>query len=261
MKLGLEGKVVLITGGSKGLGLACARAFAAEGSRVSIGSRSEENLENARRALAAEGMEVMTIRADFSRPEDAQNAVETTERRLGPIDVLVNSAGAARRFPAETLNAEAWHQGMDSKYFPYIHAMDAVRPGMISRKRGSIVNLIGMGGKAATSMHLSGGAANAALMLVTAGWANVLGKYGIRVNAINPSNTLTDRLEEALKLEAEALGITPAEALKRNEARVPLGRLAKPEEVAAVTLFLASEQASYVTGVVLPMDGGRLAVI
>jgi NAD(P)-dependent dehydrogenase (short-subunit alcohol dehydrogenase family) len=98
-------------------------------------------------------------------------------------------------------------------------------------------------------------------MLVTVGWANALGKYGIRVNAVNPSNTLTDRLQEALRLDAAKQGITEAEALKRNEQRVPLGRLAKPEEVAAVALFLASEQASYVTGIVLPMDGGRLAVI
>jgi NAD(P)-dependent dehydrogenase (short-subunit alcohol dehydrogenase family) len=261
MKLGLEGKVVLITGGSKGIGFACARAFAGEGARVSIASRSEENLEDARQTLAREGFEVTTVRADFSKPEDAQNAAASTERLLGPIDVLLNSAGAARRFPAESLNADAWHQGMDSKYFPYVHAMDAVRSGMIARKRGSIVNIIGLGGKSASTIHLSGGAANAALMLVTAGWANALGKYGIRVNAINPANTLTERLQEALRLDAAKQGITEAEALKRNEDRVPLGRLAKPEEVAAVALFLASDQASYVTGVILPMDGGRLAII
>src|SRR5437667_6408110 len=128
MKLGLEGKVVFITGGSKGLGLACARAFAVEGARVSIASRSDANLQSARQALAKEGFEVVTARADFSEPKDAQAATAITERLLGPIDVLVNSAGAAKRFPAHTLNAEAWHQGMDSKYFPYIHAMDAVRP-------------------------------------------------------------------------------------------------------------------------------------
>ena len=98
-------------------------------------------------------------------------------------------------------------------------------------------------------------------MLVTGGLAYALGKYGIRVNAVNPANTLTERLQEALHLDAEKQGITDAEALKRNEERVPLGRLAKPEEVAAVVLFLASEQASYVTGAIIPMDGGRLAVI
>ena len=261
MKLGLEGKVVLITGGSKGLGLACARTFAEEGARVSIASRSEENLARARQTLAGEGIDVVTVRADFSEANEAEASARQTEKLLGPIEILINSAGAARRWPWEKLNADAWQQGMNSKYFPYVHAMDAVRPGMIARKRGSIVNLIGIGGKAATSMHLSGGAANAALMLVTVGWASALGKYGIRVNAINPGNTLTERLQEALRLDAEKLGITEAEALKRAEQRLPLGRLAKPEEVAAVAAFLASDQASYVTGAVIPMDGGILATI
>jgi NAD(P)-dependent dehydrogenase (short-subunit alcohol dehydrogenase family) len=175
MKLGLDGKVVLITGGSKGLGLACARAFAAESARVLISSRSEENLEKARGTLAQEGVTVTTTRADFSNPKEAQAAAAQTEKQLGPIDILINSAGAAKRRPWEKLDAEAWHQGMDSKYFTYVHAMDAVRPGMIERRRGNIVNIIGLGGKAASTMHMSGGAANAALMLVTAGWANALG--------------------------------------------------------------------------------------
>jgi NAD(P)-dependent dehydrogenase (short-subunit alcohol dehydrogenase family) len=261
MKSGLENKVIFITGGSKGLGLACARAFAAEGARVSIASRSQENLDHAVKRLAGEGIEVAAVRADFSNPQEAQAAAAQTEKLLGPIDVLVNSAGAAKRRPWEKLDAEAWHQGMDSKYFTYLNAMDAVRPGMMERKRGSVVNIIGLGGKAASTMHLSGGAANAALMLVTAGWANALGKYGIRVNAVNPGNTLTDRLQEALRLDAQKQGISEAEALRRNEERVPLGRLAKPEEVAAVVVFLASDQASYVTGAIIPMDGGRLAVI
>jgi NAD(P)-dependent dehydrogenase (short-subunit alcohol dehydrogenase family) len=261
MKLGLEGKVVLVTGGSKGIGLACARAFAEEGSRVAIASRSEENLEKARRDLSKERIEVATARADFSVAKDAENAVRQTEKLLGPIDILINSAGAARRFPWEKLDADAWQQGMNAKYFPYIYAMDAVRPGMVERKRGAIVNIIGMGGKFASTMHMPGGAANAALMLVTNGWATALGKFGIRVNAINPGATLTDRLQEALRLDAEKQGITMAEALKKSEQHLPLGRSAKPEEIAAVTLFLASDQASYVTGAVIPMDGGKTAVI
>src|SRR5438034_9444350 len=213
MKLGLEGKVVFITGGSKGIGLACARAFAGEGARIAIASRGQDNLETARLALANEGFDVITARADFSQPKEAQDAVSSAEHLLGPADVLVNCAGAARRFPVGELNAEAWRQGMDSKYFPYIHAMDAVRPGLIARKRGSIIDIIGLGGKAAQPIHLAGGAANAALMLVTVGWANALGKYGIRVNAINPGNTLTERVHESLKLTAQAEGITEAEAL------------------------------------------------
>ena len=227
MKLGLEGKVVLITGGSKGIGLACAKAFAEEGARVSIASRSEENLERARMDLAKERFEVVTVQADFSVAKDSEDAVRKTEKLLGPVDILINSAGAARRFPWEKLDAEAWQQGMNAKYFPYIYAMDAVRPGMIERKRGSIVNIVGMGGKAATTMHMPGGAANAALMLVTAGWATALGKFGIRVNAINPGATLTERLQEALRLDADKKGITMAEALKKSEENIPLGKIGR----------------------------------
>src|SRR5947207_12073274 len=98
MKLGLDGKIVLITGGSKGIGLACARGFAGEGARVAIASRGQENLDRARQILAGEGLEVITARADLSKAEDAQSAVASTEKLLGPIEILINCAGAANRY-------------------------------------------------------------------------------------------------------------------------------------------------------------------
>ena len=261
MKLGLEGKVVLITGGSKGLGLACARAFANEGARVAIASRNQENLNNAREALGKERLQIVAIRADLTQPQDAKAMVAMTEQQLGPVDVLVNSAGAAKRHMMDEYDEEAWRQGMNAKYFPYINAMDAVRPGMVKRGRGAIVNIIGNGGKLAQPTHLAGGAANAALMLVTTGMAHALGRYGIRLNTINPGPTFTDRVKHSLQVEAKAQGIEVDEMFKRNQARIPLGRYGKPEEVAAVALFLASEQASYVTGATVPMDGAALPVI
>jgi NAD(P)-dependent dehydrogenase (short-subunit alcohol dehydrogenase family) len=261
MKIGLDGKVVLITGGSKGIGLACARAFAAEGARVAIASRSQENLDRARQELSKEKIEVLALRGDLSQPQDAQTIARSTEKQLGPIHVLVNSAGAARRFMLDAYNAEAWQDGMNAKYFPYVNAMDAVRPGMIERRTGSIVNIIGMGGKMAQPVFLSGGSANAALMLVTVGWASALGRYGIRVNGINPGSTLTDRVQAGIRAEAQSQGITEAEALDRSQSKIPLGRFGKPEEVAAVALFLASDQASYVTGAIIPMDGGQANII
>ena len=261
MKPGLDKKVVLITGGSKGIGFACAQAFAGEGARVAIASRSQENLDRAREALAKDKFEVLALRGDLSNPEDAQSIARSTEQQLGPIDVLINSAGAAKRYQIDAYTPESWQNGMHAKYFPYVYAMDAVRPGMIERRRGAIVNIIGMGGKMAQPVFLSGGAANAALMLVTTGWASALGKYGIRVNGINPASTLTDRVQAGIRAEAQALGITEAEAMERSQARIPLGRFARPEEVAAVALFLASDQASYVTGVILPMDGGQAAIV
>jgi NAD(P)-dependent dehydrogenase (short-subunit alcohol dehydrogenase family) len=259
--LGLSGKVVLITGGSKGIGLACARAFAAEGAKVAIASRSQENLNRARAELAKEGVQVFAVAADLTRAETASAMAAATEKALGPIDILVNSAGASKRHSMDQYDTHAWHQGMDSKFFPYVHAMDAVRASMVERRKGVVVNIIGTGGKRAQPTHLAGGAANAALMLVTVGMANALGKLGIRVNAINPASTYTGRVKQALVLEAKEKSISEEEALKRLEAAIPLSRYGQPEEVASVAVFLASDKASYVSGAVIPMDGAATPII
>ena len=261
MDLQLTGRTVLVTGGSKGIGLACAQAFADEGCRVAICSRSEENLAAARRALAGRGHEVLACPADLTRPEAAQAVVAAVEGQLGPLDVLVCSAGAARRTNPDRLDAAAWHDAMDAKFFATIHAVQAVLPGMTARRRGAIVNVIGQGGKMASPSHLPGGSANAALMLATAGLASAHGPAGIRVNAVNPGLTLTERAEAAFRAEAERLGITEERARALGAERIPLGRYARPEEVAQVVVFLASDRASYVTGAVLSMDGGAAATV
>lgn len=261
MDLGLKGKVVLITGGSKGIGLACAKAFGDEGAKVSIASRDAANLEKARAELKAAGIDVHTFVADLTDPAQAHAMVAAAEKALGPVDILVNSAGAAKRHALEDLDSAAWKSSMDAKFFTYVHAMDAVRPGMIARKRGNIVNLVGMGGKNASTTHLAGGAANAALILVSTGFANALARHGIRVNVINPGSTETDRVKAALKVEAKAQGVSEDEVKRRQAERLPLGRIATPEEVANVTIFLASNKASYLNGVSIPMDGGATTVI
>jgi NAD(P)-dependent dehydrogenase (short-subunit alcohol dehydrogenase family) len=261
MDLGLIGKVVLITGGSKGIGYACTEAFAAEGARVAVVSRSEANLAAAAARLAARGHKAFCVSADLSRRDAGERIVAEVQRELGEVDVLVNSAGASKRYAPEELDVAAWHDAMDAKYFSYVHAMQAVLPGMLVRARGVIINIIGMGGKVASPIHLPGGAANSALMLVSTGLANVYGKKGIRVNAINPGLTLTGRVEEGVAAESRRSGIEPAELFARGAERIPLGRYAKPEEIASVVVFLASSQASYVTSAILPMDGGANPVI
>ena len=132
---------------------------------------------------------------------------------------------------------------------------------MAARGRGAIVNIIGMGGKVANPMHLPGGAANAALMLATAGLAAVYGPKGVRINAINPGGTLTGRVQEGLAVESKMTGTPRGELLARQQAKIPLRRAGTPEEIAQVALFLASDAASYVTGAIIPMDGGAAAVI
>jgi len=261
MDLELKGKVVLITGGSKGIGLACARTFLSEGGRVAIVSRSPENLEAARQLLAAPARDLICISCDLTVRASAAAMVAEVEKRLGPVDVLVNSAGAAKRYLPEELNEEAWHAAMDAKYFTYIHTIDAVLPGMAKRGQGVVINIIGMGGKVATPIHLPGGAANSALMLATVGLANVYGPKGIRINAINPGSTMTDRVREALRLEAKKRGQSEEEVLAQLQAKVPLKRYAAPEDIANLTLFLASNKASYITGAIVPMDGGLNPVL
>lgn len=261
MDLGLTGKVVLVTGASQGIGLACAEAFCAEGARVAIASRSPERLATAREALAARGHAVATFPADLVDPNAASALVEAVEVRLGPLDVLVNSAGAARRTAPEQLDAQAWHDAMNAKFFTYMHTTQAALPRMAARGRGTVVQIVGQGGKVANPNHLPGGSANAALMLATAGLAAAYGPLGIRVNAINPGLTVTERAQRIFEFEAARAGISVEEVRGRGEKLIPLGRYGRPEEVAAVAVFLASDRASYVTGAVVPMDGGSAATV
>ena len=261
MDLGLAGRSVLVTGASKGIGLACAAAFLREGARVALVSRSRANLDAGIASLAPSAAKPHAIVADLSRADEAARAVDEAEAALGPLDVLVNSAGAARRYPPEELDAAAWHAAMDAKFFSYVHPMDIVVRRMAARGRGSIVNIIGSGGKVASPVHLPGGAANAALMLATTGLAAAYGPRGVRVNGINPGGTLTGRVQEGLAAEARMTGRTPDELLAAQQARIPLRRLGTPEEVAEVALFLASDRASYVTGAIVPMDGGSNPVL
>ena len=254
---GFEGRAVMVTGGSKGIGLACAEAFAQAGARVAIVSRSRENLDAALAKLAG----AVAIAADLRDPKDAARAVDEAESAIGPLDALVNSAGAAKRYVPAELTAQAWRDAMDAKFFSYIFVTDIVVKRMAARGRGAIVNIIGMGGKVAAGQHLAGGSANAALMLATVGLANVYGPQGVRVNGINPGGTLTGRVQEGLDVESRMTGVSASELLARAQAKLPLQRLATPEEIAKVALFLASDDASYVTGALIPMDGGSASVI
>ena len=191
----------------------------------------------------------------------ASEAIQTVLKQWGPIDVLVNSAGAARRTPPDELSIQAWHDAMDAKYFSYLHAIDPVIKHMVDRGRGTVINIIGAGGKMANPIHLPGGAANAALMLVTAGLANAYAAKGIRVNGINPGSTLTERLREGLQAEARMQGISEEEALPKSTSRIPMGRMAEPEEIAHVAVFLASGKASYVNGAIVTMDGASTPTV
>jgi NAD(P)-dependent dehydrogenase (short-subunit alcohol dehydrogenase family) len=257
MNLELTGCCVLVTGGSKGIGLSCARGFSAEGARVAIASRSADNLARAARAVPG----VFTVAADLVDDRAALGVVDAVEREVAPIDILVNSAGAARRTAPDDLTPRAWRDAMEAKYFTYINVMDPVVKRMAARGHGVIVNIIGQGGKVASPIHLPGGAANAALMLATVGLANAYAKKGVRVVAINPGFTNTDRVAEGLRADASMRGISTDEAMRRTIERIAIGRMAEPEDIASLAVFAASARASYLTGVVISMDGASAPIV
>ncbi len=256
MDLNLRGRHVLITGGSKGIGLACAQEFGREGATLTLVARQQAGLDAAVAQLNAQGFTARALAADLTDPDAAAAVTEAAERQSGAIDILVNSAGAAQRTPFEELTPRAWHDAMQAKFFTYVHVMDPLIKRMGRAGRGAIVNVVGMGGKVAGPTHLAGGSANAALMLASAGLAAAYGPRGVRVNVVNPGLTLTSRLQEGLAADARLQGKDPQEVLAAAQSRLPLRRIATPEEIANAVVFLASDRAAYINGAIVSMDGG-----
>ena len=263
MDLQLTDKHALITGGSKGIGLACAKGFLAEGARVTLVSRDRATLEAARTGLLGQfpAAKVHVVSADLKDAAAALAAIDDAEKALGPVDVLVNSAGAAKRTPPAELTPAHWRDAMDAKFFTYVNVTDPLVKRMAARGAGAIVNVIGMGGKVATVTHMAGGSANAALMLMSAGLAAAYGPQGVRVNAVNPTLTRTERMDEGLAADARLNNITKEQALAKSSARLPLGRLAEPEEIADAVLYLCSPRASYISGAIISMDGAATPMV
>src|SRR6202034_1663110 len=185
-------------------------------------SRSRGNIDNA----AARIKDALGVVADLVNAGAAERAIETVEARLGPIDILVNSAGAAKRTPPDELSPVVWREAFDAKFFSYINVIDPVVKRMAKRGSGVIVSIIGVGGKVASSSHLAGGSANAALMLATAGLGATYAGKGVRVVGVSPSLTETDRVAEGMATDARLAGISVEEARSRGVAKLPLGRMA-----------------------------------
>jgi 3-oxoacyl-[acyl-carrier protein] reductase len=257
MELGLEGKTVLVTGGSKGIGRATARAMATEGARVMICSRSVPALEETAAAIRREtGQAVETVAADLSRLEGVESAAAAAVQRLGRLDVLVNNAGAIKGGDFLSLPDEEWMTGWSLKLLGYVRMARTVLPQMRAQGGGRIVNVVGMAARNPATTYMMGGAANAALIKFTKALADLGAPSNILVTAVSPGPVKTDRWDSLQRQQATAAGKDLATFEKEQSANFPLGRIALPEEVADLVCFLASERASFLTGIAITIDGG-----
>ena len=260
MHLGLEGKRAIVTGASRGIGYETARLFLREGVRVLICARDGDKLSAARDALANEtGGEVHGVQADMSVEADIARLVDAAKQQLGGVDILVNNAGTMYSGRFAVLTDESLKAQLETKLFGFMRAIRLVSPLMRAQKWGRIVNLIGGAGKEPDPYMFGSGMTNSALLNLTKSLSTELGEDNVLVNAVCPGwvdTSLWKRNAEGLKSE---LGVKSEEEARRLAARKnALNRFGKPEELASAIVFLCSERASYITGVSLNLDGGRL---
>ena len=262
MELGLKGKVAIVTGASKGIGKAIAEAFAAEGVNLTLCARGQTLLTEVATTLHQRtDVQALPLAADLSTLEGVRSLVQETVKRFGSIDILVNNAGAIRPGSLLSKPDADWQEDWSLKVFGYIRLIREVFPLMQQKGGGRIVNIIGTAGKQPNAGYLAGGGANAALMNMTKALADEGAPHNILVNAINPGPIRTERWDMMMERLAAQGGSTPQEAEAQWLRDNPLKRPGEPEEVAALAVFLASAQASYINGVVIPVDGGAIRCI
>ena len=253
MDLGLAGKCALVTGGSMGIGKAAALALAAEGCRVAIAARGADALAD---AAAEIGHETFSVKADCTRPEDIRRMVEEVIGRLGRIDILVNSIGAAKSGNFLELSDEDWRESLELKLFGIVRSCREVVPHMRRCRWGRIVNVIGHRGRQPDTQAMPAGVANAGLINFTKALADEVVPDGILVNGVSPCPMETRRLDYMVRARAQMTGVSKEEARGEFLRDIPIGRFARPEEIAPLIAFLASERNSYVTGTTIAIDGG-----
>ena len=262
MDLGLQDKIALVTGGSMGIGKASALGLAREGANVAICARGRALLEEVAADIAAQtGRTVLPVVADMNHEENAQRFVEDAVSRFGGLDVLVNCAGSSPGGSLQNLTEAQWMESLNLKFMGYVRTTKAAAPHMKERGWGRIVNVIGNDGTKPIYFEITPGAANAAGINFTLAIAEELAPFGITVNAINPGPVDTDRWWGLVRTLAREKGISEAEANRLAVKSIPQGRLCTAEEVANTVVFLASERASFVTGALVPMDGGQRKAI
>ncbi|MEU9498907.1 SDR family NAD(P)-dependent oxidoreductase [Streptomyces sp. NPDC048196] len=245
----LADKVVLITGGSRGIGAQTARAFAAQRAGVCVVGRDQGALDAVVADITAEGGSAMGAVADVTDSASLARVRREAESRLGPVDVLAAFAGGQGfPVPSADLTEERWRQVLDSDLTSAFLTIQAFLPGLLERGRGSILTMSSAAGRRPSQANLAYGVANAGLVLLTRQLATELGPRGIRVNCIAPSSIRTEKV----------LARMPPEVQEQVAALHPLRRMGTPQDVAHTALFLASDAAAWLTGLTIDVAGGRI---
>jgi 3-oxoacyl-[acyl-carrier protein] reductase len=260
MDLGIRGRAAVVTGGSRGIGRETARQFLEEGVRVTICGRNGETLERTRAELAKQtGGEVHAVTADMTREADITRLVESAKERFGTVDILVNNAGQMYSGRFAVLTDEGLREQLETKLFGFLRAIRLVYPIMRAQRWGRIVNIIGGAGKEPDPYMFGSGITNSGLLNITKSLSTEFGEDNVLVNAVCPGWVDTNLWQRNAQGLAQELGAQSEEEARRRAARRnSLNRFGKPEELANAIVFLCSERASYITGVSLNLDGGRL---
>src|ERR1700756_3468387 len=249
MDLQMNGKQALVTGASAGIGKAIAFALAREGVDVAICARRPGPLQAAASQIAREtNRKIVAIPADLTKPADAEAFVEKAHIALGRVDILVNNAGSAPGGLIEFLSEEHWAQSLQLKFMGYVRCLKHVLPIMQKQGRGRVVNLIGNEGVKPSYWEIAPGAANAAGQNLTLSLAGQYGKHNISFVAVNPGPVRTERWDGLVKAMSRDMKLSIEEADKLAPASIPLGRIAEPDEVASLCVYLASPLAHFVNG-------------
>jgi NAD(P)-dependent dehydrogenase (short-subunit alcohol dehydrogenase family) len=252
MDLNLHGKTALVTGASKGIGLAVAKALAAEGCNLHLAARGKETLEGAREAIRKRHQVAVALHPlDLSRSESVGQLAESCR----DVDILVNNAGAIPGGTIDMIDEARWRAAWDLKVFGYINLTRAFLALMGKRGRGVIVNVVGLAGEKMDAGYVAGSAGNAALIAFTKAVGSTSLDKGVRILGCNPGPVETDRIVTLMKTRAER-EFGDASRWQEYLKKLPLGRAAKAEEVADLVAFLASDRASYISGTVTNIDGG-----
>ncbi len=257
MNLGLQDRVALVTAASRGLGRAVALELAREGARVAICARQEGPLEEAAVAIRRDtGAEVIAVPADVTDPQGVERVVEATLSRFGRIDILVTNAGGPPPGRFLDFTPADWEAAVQLTLMSVVRLCYAVVPSMRARKSGSIVAMTSVSVKQPLPNLILSNSLRMAVVGMVKTLADELAPDGIRVNAVCPGWTKTERVEQLLRDRAARNGTSVEEEEAKITAAIPLGRMATPEEFARAVAFLASPAASYITGISLLVDGG-----